>query len=77
MINKILIILWFILRPKFYLHFLSMIKRKFLINHDTIENRRKAEVWAATNASSYISAFQKLGSSTNLFPNTIVIIQFL
>jgi len=66
MINKILITLWFILRPKFYLHFLSMIKRKFFINHDTIINRRKAEAWAAKNTTSYISAFQKLGLKGDL-----------
>lgn len=60
MINKILIIIWFILRPKYYLHFFSLIKRKFLFNHDTIKNRHKASKWAAQNAVQYNHAFKKL-----------------
>ena len=50
MINKILIILWFIRHPKFYLHFFSLIKRKFLFDHDTIERRSKAKKWASSNS---------------------------
>lgn len=75
MINKILMIIWFILRPKFYLHFFSMIKRKFLFNHDTIINRRKAEEWAAENTISYTAAFQKLGLKGDMIGldiNTII-----
>ena len=74
MIDKILIIIWFILRPKFYLHFFSIIKRKFLFNHDTIIYRRKAEAQAAENATSYTEALQKLeikGETNGLDINTI------
>ena len=60
MIDKILIIIWFIFRPKYYLHFLSLIIRKFLFKHDTIENRNKATEWAKKNAISYSEAFKKL-----------------
>ena len=60
MINKILLIIWFILRPKFYLHFFSIIKRKFLFNHDTPENSEKAFEWAEANAISYVDALGKL-----------------
>lgn len=66
MINKILLIIWFILRPKYYQHFLSLIKRKFLTNHDTSENRDKAYNWAAENANSYIDALDYLGIKGNL-----------
>lgn len=74
MIDKILIIVWFVLRPRFYLHFFSIVKRKFLFNHDTIINRRKAEAWAAENATSYTEALQKLeikGETIGLDINTI------
>ncbi len=60
MTNKILIILWFALRPKFYLHFFSLIKRKFSFNHDTLINRNKAQAWAIENATSYSDALKKL-----------------
>lgn len=61
MLNKILMIFWFILRPKYYLHFISIIHRKFLINHDTLRNSRKAYEWAKANAMTYTSALKKLG----------------
>ena len=60
MINKILIILWFIRHPKFYLHFFSLIKRKFLFDHDTIERRSEARKWASLHSISYNAAFKKL-----------------
>ena len=60
MSNKILLIIWFILRPKYYLHFFSLVKRKFLLNHDTPINRKKAYEWAKGNAISYVDALEKL-----------------
>ncbi len=60
MLNRILLIIWFILRPKYYLHFFSLIKRKFLFNHDTIINSKKAYEWAKVNAIPYVDAFEKL-----------------
>ncbi len=67
MLNKILIIFWYILHPKYYLHFLSLIKRKFLFNHDTPENRYKAQKWAASKAVSYSDVFKKLDIKGDLF----------
>lgn len=61
MLYKILTILWFINRPKFYSHFFSLVKRKFLPNHDTIKKSNKAKKWAASNSVSYNAAFKKLG----------------
>ena len=58
--NKFLTVIWFILRPKYYLHFFSLIKRKFLFNHDTDENRQKATVWAASKAIAYVDALREL-----------------
>ncbi|MDC0240403.1 class I SAM-dependent methyltransferase [Candidatus Pelagibacter sp.] len=60
MLDKILIAIWFILRPKYYFHFFSLIKRKFLYNHDTSENSTKAFKWAEVNAISYTDALKKL-----------------
>ena len=60
MLNKILLVVWFVLRPKYYLHFFSIIKRKFLINHDTNEKNNKAYEWAKINAISYTEAFKRL-----------------
>ena len=54
MLNKILLVIWFILRPKYYLHFFSLIKRKFLFNHDTLENSKKAFEWAVSNSLPYV-----------------------
>lgn len=66
MIEKFLNIIWFVLRPKYYFYFLSLIKRKFLIKHDTLENRKKAYNWAATNAVPYPEAISKLGIDGNI-----------
>ena len=75
MLNKILLIIWFIIRPKYYLHFFSLIKRKFLINHDTLDNSEKAYKWANANAISYIAALQRLnikGDTVGLDSETII-----
>ena len=61
MLNKILIAIWFILRPKYYFHFFFLIKRKFLFNHDTLENSKKAYNWAVENTIPYVDALYKLG----------------
>lgn len=61
MLDKILIAIWFILRPKYYFHFFSLIKRKFLFNHDTLENSQKACNWAVANTIPYVDALDKLG----------------
>ena len=74
MINKILIIIWFAFRPKFYLHFFSLIYRKFLFDHDTYLKRAEAHKWAADNAISYSDALEKLnlvGEATGLDKHTI------
>ena len=60
MLNKFLYAFWFICRPSYYLHFLSLIKRKFLFNHDTDENKKKAYEWASENSTSYSEALKKL-----------------
>ena len=61
MLNKILIIIWFILRPKYYEHLYYIIKKKlFLKNHDTIQNQKKAFEWAASNSIPYEDALKKL-----------------
>ena len=75
MFNKFLLIIWFILRPKYYLHFFSIIKRKFLFNHDTFENSKKAFKWAEANAISYKEALKKLdinGELVGLDKDTIL-----
>jgi predicted O-methyltransferase YrrM len=61
MFEKFLVILWFLLRPKFYNHLFFLIRRQFLINHDTFENRKKAIDWASKNTSSYATALKKIG----------------
>ncbi len=61
MYNKILIIIWFIYHPKYYLHFFSLIKRKFLFNYDTKKHQEQAYEWASKNAVSYTHALEKLG----------------
>ncbi len=61
MLKKILIIIWFIFRPKYYEHFFYIIKRKFLLNHDTKINRDKAYKWASFKAIPYIEALENLG----------------
>lgn len=58
--------IWYLLQPKYYKHFFYLIKRKFLLNHDTIENRQKAQNWAAANAVSHIDALKKLGLKSNV-----------
>jgi predicted O-methyltransferase YrrM len=66
MINKILILIWFLLRPKYYLHLISLIKRRFLFNYDTVENRQKAHKWAASKAIDYREALEKLNIKGDL-----------
>ncbi len=75
MLNKILLIFWFILRPKYYQHFFSLIKRKFLFDHDTVNNRKKALKWAVLNTITYSDALKKLninGSIVGLDNQTIL-----
>ena len=75
MLNKLLLVIWFILRPKYYLHFFSLIKRKFLFNHDTFKNSKKAYKWAKENTIPYVDALQKLninGEIVGLDNSTIV-----
>lgn len=75
MINKILLIFWFILRPKYYLHFFSLIKRKFLHDHDTFESSKKALEWALSNSLPYVDALEKLnikGELVGLDNDTII-----
>ena len=67
MLNKILLIIWFALRPKYYQHFFSLIKRKFLHNHDTFLNSKKAYEWAEENAISYTEALEKLDLKGEVF----------
>ena len=66
MLNKILFIIWFVLRPKYYQHFFYLIISKFLTNHDTLKNKKKAHEWAVANALPYIDAMQKLGLDSDL-----------
>ena len=75
MLNKILLIFWFILRPKYYLHFFSLIKRKFLRDHDTLESSKKAIEWAVSNSLPYVDALEKLninGELSGLDNDTII-----
>ena len=67
MLNKILIIIWFIKRPTFYLHFFSLIKRKFLLNRDTELNKAKAIKWAKNKSISYPEALKKLNLKGDIF----------
>jgi hypothetical protein len=60
MINKILIVIWYVLRPKYYLHFFYLIKRQFSFNYDSTKFKNKAYQWATANAVSYIDALEIL-----------------
>ena len=60
MINRLKLIIWLTLHPKYYLHFFFLIKNKFLFNHDTVENSHKAYEWATINAIPYVDALKKL-----------------
>ena len=40
MFNKFLIVVWYVLRPKYYQHLLYLIFRKCLFNHDTLEKKK-------------------------------------
>ena len=66
MINKFLFLIWYLLRPKYYRHFFYLIKKKFLKNHDTKENRRKSYEWCKHNAVTYFDVFKKIGVEGNL-----------
>lgn len=75
MMNKILILIWFFFRPKYYLHLISLIKRKFLINYDSTIYRKKAYEWAASKAINYKEALVNLdikGDILGLDSNTIL-----
>lgn len=67
MLNKILIIIWFIKRPTYYRHFFSLIKRKFLLNHDSDLNRTEAIKWARNKSVSYPDALKKLNLKGDIF----------
>ena len=66
MINRILNALWYLRSPKYWLHFIYMLKcRYFLPNYDTPTNIDKAKSWAINNAVSYNEAFAKVGLKGN------------
>ena len=54
------------MRPKYYLHFLNLIKRKFYTNKDTEQNKIKALQWASSNAVTYREAMKKLNFKLDL-----------
>lgn len=70
MLNQIFVkirhCIWYLFKPKFYQHFIYLIKRKFLTNHDTIENRKRAYHWASENTVSHLEALKKLGLNGNV-----------
>jgi len=76
MLNKLLLVIWFIKKPKYYLYFFSLIRRKFfLINHDNPKNKKKALVWAKKNTISYHKALNKLdikGKTSDLNKSLII-----
>ena len=59
--NRISIIIWFILRPKYWEHFFHKIWQKFLKNHDTPQDKIKALEWANLNAVTTEEALSNLG----------------
>lgn len=61
MIEKMRTAAWFLRRPSFWRHGLSLAKRKVLPNYDAPELREKAGQWAAENAIPYPGALEKLG----------------
>lgn len=75
MFYRFLIIIWYLLRPKYYLHFISLIKRKFLTKHDTANNKSKAYQWATANAVTCEEALKKInikGELVGLDKETII-----
>ena len=64
--NKFHIIVWFVLHPKYWQHFLNKIKQKFQTNHDTHQNTIKAIEWASSNAVTTEKALLNLGIKGSL-----------
>ena len=74
MFNKFLIVIWYILRPKYYQHLFYLIFRKCLFNHETLEKKKKSYEWAMKNAIPYVDALKKLelkGDAVGLDRNLI------
>ncbi len=61
MINKFFTLIWFLQRPKFWLHAFHLIKRKFLVDFDNPSQRQKAHKWASKHVVSFYDALTKLG----------------
>mgnify|MGYP000879435892 FL=1 len=65
--KKISNLIYYIKRPMLWNHRLHIFKRQFLVNHDTIVNKKKAADWANANSSKNIKdAFLKLGFNDKL-----------
>jgi predicted O-methyltransferase YrrM len=61
MIQKLLTLFWFLLRPLFWGHALQLLIRKFLTNYDTLQFQEKASKWALDHEVSHYEALAKLG----------------
>ncbi len=66
MIEKLSTLIWFMQRPSFWSHAFQLIKRKFLIDYDTPQQRVKAERWAIKYVVSNEEALAKLGINGNM-----------
>ena len=63
--EKIHTLIWFLKRPKFWLHAIELIKRIFLSNLDTISHKEIARKWASEHSVSYEEALLKMGIDGN------------
>lgn len=60
-------LVWYLKRPKYWQHRLNIYKRKYLPNHDKIEDKIKGFEWCENNANNYESAFEKIGLKKNFY----------
>lgn len=59
--NRLRTLAWLFKHPAYWDHALSVVKRQFLLDHDTAVHREKAREWAGHHASSYADALKKIG----------------
>lgn len=59
--EKIHTLIWFLKRPRFWLHAIELIKRIFLSNFDTNSHKELARKWASEQCISYDEALLKMG----------------
>lgn len=59
--KKIITTLWFISKPRYWIQYIQLVKRKIFGLKDNVSEKDKAILWAKKNATEYNNSWKKIG----------------